>query len=94
MPIRALYSKYYKAKIKNNELVMEWFYVFSRDQNSGQIDLQRFETKDEANIYKTTMSMEYWDSVVIKKSDLELFGFWGDENEDEGSGSFYEGGKL
>lgn len=56
---------------------MEWVYVFSRDQSNGQIDLQRFETLDEANIYKTTMSMEYWDSVVIKQSDVELFNFFG-----------------
>jgi hypothetical protein len=77
-----LYSKYYKAKIKNNMLVMEWFYVFSRNQGDGQIDLQRFETQDEANIYKTTMSMEYWDSVVVKKDDLALFNFF-DGGEDE-----------
>lgn len=92
MPIRALYSKYYRAKIKNDKLVMEWFYVFSRDQSNGQIDLQRFETLDEANIYKTTMSMEYWDSVVVKQADVALFGFWGDENESDGS--YYEIGKL
>ena len=61
---------------------MEWFYVFSRNQSDGQIDLQRFETLDEANIYKTTMSMEYWDSVVIKQSDMALFGFWGDDEDD------------
>ena len=60
---------------------MDWFYVFSRDQSNGQIDLQRFETLDEANIYKTTMSMQYWDSVVVKNGDLELFNFFnmGDE---------------
>ena len=60
---------------------MDWFYVFSRDQSNGQIDLQRFETQDEANIYKTTMSMQYWDSVVVKNGDLELFNFFnmGDE---------------
>ena len=71
---------------------MEWFYVFSRDQSNGQIDLQRFETQDEANIYKTTMSMEYWDSVVIKQSDMSLFNFFGDESEN--NGSYYEIGKL
>jgi hypothetical protein len=79
MPIRALFSKYYKAKIKNDKLVMEWFYVFSRDQSNGQIDLQRFETLDEANIYKTTMSMEYWDSVVVEQADMELFNFFDGE---------------
>ena len=73
---------------------MEWFYVFSRDQSNGQIDLQRFETQDEANIYKTTMSMQYWDSVVVKQADVALFGFWGDGSEDEGNGSYYEIGKL
>lgn len=92
MPIRALFSKYYKAKIKNNKLVMEWLYVFSRDQSNGQVDLQRFKTLDEANIYKTTMSMGYWDSVVIKESDMALFGFFdGGESKD---GSYYEMGKL
>lgn len=79
MSIRALFSKYYKAKIKNDKLVMEWFYVFSRDQSNGQIDLQRFETLDEANIYKTTMSMEYWDSVVVEQADMELFNFFDGE---------------
>lgn len=73
---------------------MEWFYVFSRDQGNGQIDLQRFETQDEANIYKTTMSMEYWDSVVVKQADVALFGFWDGENENNSKGSFYEIGKL
>tara|TARA_B110000977_G_C10889589_1_gene420871 strand:+ start:609 stop:791 length:183 start_codon:yes stop_codon:yes gene_type:complete len=58
---------------------MEWLYVFSRDQSNGQIDLQRFETLDEANIYKTTMSMQYWDSVVIKQGDMSLFGFFDGE---------------
>lgn len=71
---------------------MEWLYVFSRDQSSGQIDLQRFETLDEANIYKTTMSMEYWDSVVIKQSDMELFNFFDNENKD--NSSYYEMGKI
>ena len=73
---------------------MEWFYVFSKDQGNGQIDLQRFETQDEANIYKTTMSMQYWDSVVIKQSDLELFNFLKEENENKSNGSFYEIGKI
>lgn len=73
---------------------MEWFYVFSRDQSNGQIDLQRFETQDEANIYKTTMSMKYWDSVVIKQADVALFGFWDGENENNSKGSFYEISKL
>lgn len=75
---------------------MEWFYVFSRNQSDGQIDLQRFETLDEANIYKTTMSMEYWDSVVIKQSDMALFGFWGDDEDDpwEDSGTINQIGKL
>lgn len=71
---------------------MEWFYVFSRDQSNGQIDLQRFETLDEANIYKTTMSMEYWDSVVIKESDMALFGFF--DNDGGKDGSYYEIGKI
>lgn len=71
---------------------MEWLYVFSRDQSNGQIDLQRFETLDEANIYKTTMSMEYWDSVVIKQSDMELFNFFDNENKD--NSSYYEMGKI
>ncbi len=77
---------------------MEWFYVFSRDQGNGQIDLQRFETLDEANIYKTTMSMEYWDSVVVKQSDMALFDFFdggesmGEESKD--GGTFYEIGKI
>ncbi len=73
---------------------MEWFYVFSRNQSDGQIDLQRFETLDEANIYKTTMSMQYWDSVVIKQSDVALFGFWGDGSEGKNNSSYYEIGKL
>lgn len=75
---------------------MEWFYVFSRDQSSGQVDLQRFETQDEANIYKTTMSMEYWDSVVIKQSDMSLFSFFGGDVDDpwKGEGTFHEIGKL
>ena len=71
---------------------MEWLYVFSRDQSNGQIDLQRFETLDEANIYKTTMSMEYWDSVVIKQSDMALFNFFDNENKD--NSSYYEMGKI
>ena len=75
---------------------MEWFYVFSRNQSDGQIDLQRFETLDEANIYKTTMSMEYWDSVVIKQSDVALFNFFDDDEDNpwEDSGTINQIGKL
>jgi hypothetical protein len=71
---------------------MEWFYVFSRDQSNDQIDLQRFKTLDEANTYKTTMSIKYWDSVVIKQSDMELFNFFGDGSKN--NSSYYEIGKL
>jgi hypothetical protein len=70
---------------------MEWFYVFSRDQGNGQVDLQRFETLDKANGYKFKKSSQYWDSVVVKQSDIALFNFFDDE---KSNNSFYEIGKL
>ena len=54
----------------------EYDYVISRSRETNQIDLQRFKTKTEAQIYLNDKQNEDWDGIILKKSDLELFNFF------------------
>ena len=55
---------------------IDYDYVISRSRDTNQIDLQRFETKTEAQMYLNDKQNEGWDSIRLKKSDLELFNFF------------------
>ena len=55
---------------------VDYDYVISRSRDTNQIDLQRFETKTEAQMYLNDKQNEGWDSIRLKKSDLELFNFF------------------
>ena len=50
--------------------------IISRSRDTNQIDLQRFETRTEAQMYLNDKQNEGWDSIRLKKSDLELFNFF------------------
>ena len=55
---------------------IDYDYVISRSRDTNQIDLQRFETKTEAQMYLNDKQNEGWDSIRLKISDLELFNFF------------------
>ena len=55
---------------------IDYDYVISRSRDTNQIDLQRFETKTEAQMYLNQKQNLDWDGIILKKSDLELFNFF------------------
>ena len=55
---------------------IDYDYVISRSRDTNQIDLQRFETRTEAQMYLNDKQNEDWDSIRLKRSDLELFNFF------------------
>ena len=55
---------------------IDYDYVISRSRDTNQIDLQRFETRTEAQMYLNDKQNEGWDSIRLKRSDLELFNFF------------------
>ena len=55
---------------------IDYDYVISRSRDTNQIDLQRFETRTEAQMYLNDKQNEGWDSIRLKVSDLELFNFF------------------
>ena len=55
---------------------IDYDYVISRSRDTNQIDLQRFETRTEAQMYLNDKQNQDWDSIRLKKSDLELFNFF------------------
>ena len=55
---------------------IDYDYVISRSRDTNQIDLQRFQTKTEARMYLNDKQNQDWDSIRLKRSDLELFNFF------------------
>ena len=72
-----------------------WWYVMSRNKN-WTLDLQRFSTKTEARFYCNDKQNESWDSIILQKSDLDLFNFFDDDEDDpwEDKGTTNQIGKL
>ena len=73
----------------------KWWYVMSRNKE-WTLDLQRFETKTEARMYCNDRQNEAWDSIILRKSDLDLFNFFDDDKDDpwEDNGTINQISKL
>ena len=73
----------------------EWWYVMSRSKD-WRLDLQRFHTKTEARFYCNDRQNEGWDSIILQKSDLDLFNFFDDDEDDpwEDKGTINQISKL